>query len=365
MLYRITSLYIADMPSSVARTRGRQHGIALAARVFLTLLILVRLTSAQSAQQQKYVISVGTPSERLASGTLWLYSYSWYGLQHYKLAAIHNGLAVVPLDIDRLKRELDPHPNTSAYVAVVQAGEHLWFRTPDIAPDSFWKDFPGALTLLGSSTELPTGETQLVLAKPAKRHVTFLYPDGRPKANFDLNVSIYLWDQNHCGVHEGLPLGTFRTDAEGTIEVPSPLVPLYFDGLEYYAFEGDGPAGLAYSGNDGMKISADEAVVVNVAWEVPEFEVQLHVLSPSGQPRPGMVLFENRETNTCGGAYDVAKTDASGTVRLKLDATVTLLTLRVGGPYAADDPAGDRNTRELTDAELGELFSKHDLTIRW
>ena len=45
-------------------------------------------------------------------------------------------------DIDRLKREAGPHPDTSAYVAVIQAGEHLWFRTPDISPDRFWADFP-------------------------------------------------------------------------------------------------------------------------------------------------------------------------------------------------------------------------------
>ena len=113
---------------------------------------------------------------------------------------------MVPLDIDSLKREADPHPDTSAYVAVIQAGEHLWFRTRDIGPDRFWPDLQGAIRLLGSRTDLPTGETQLVLAAPVKRHVIVRYPDGRPKANFDLNVSVYLWDQNHCGVHEGLPL---------------------------------------------------------------------------------------------------------------------------------------------------------------
>jgi hypothetical protein len=341
--------------------------MAIAARVFLALLmpLLIRPTSAQSPQQQKYVVSVGTPSDKLVSGTLWLYSYSWYGLQKYKLAAIQNDLAVVPLDIDRLRREADPHPDTSAYVVVIQAGEHLWFRTPDIAPDRFWTDLRGAIRLLGSSTELPTGETQLVLAAPVKRHVTVLYPDGRPKANFDLNVSIYLWDQNHCGVHDGLPLGKFRTDARGTIEVVAPLVPLYLDGLEYYASDGTGPAGPAYSSNIGMRIPADEAVVIKVAWEVPEFPVQLRVLTQTGRPRPGVDVYGNWSTNTCGGADRIAQTDGTGTVPLDLDATFTALTLMVGGPYSAGDPEGNKNTRELTDTELRELFSKHKLTIRW
>src|SRR5262249_40563402 len=149
----------------------------------------------------------------------------------YKLAAIQSGLAVVALDIDRLKREAGPHANTSAYVAVIQAGEHLWFRSPGVAPDRFWTDLQGAIRSLGSSTDLPTGETQLVLPAPVRRRVTVLYPDERPRANLDLTVSIYLFDQNHCGLHEGLPLGKFRTDAKGAIEVLAPLVPLYLDGL--------------------------------------------------------------------------------------------------------------------------------------
>lgn len=360
-------MYTADMTSSVSRTRGTRHAITFAVRVFLALLIplLIRPASAQSPPQPKYVVSVGTPSEKLVSGTLWLYSYSWYGLQQYKLAAIQNGLAAVPLDIDRLKREVDPHPNTSAYIVVIQAGEHLWFRTPDIPPDSFWTDLPRAVRLLGSTTELPTGETQIVLPAPARRHITLLYPDGRPKTNLDLNVSIYLWDQNHCGVNEGLSLGSFRTDAMGTIEVLAPLVPIYLDGLEYYAYGGTGPAGPAYSSNIGMKIPADETVVVKVAWEVPEFAVQLQVLTPTGQPRPDVDVYGNWSTNTCGGADRIARTDARGIVRLDLDATFTALTLIIGGPYSAGDPEGDKNTRELSGAELRELFSKHKLTIRW
>jgi hypothetical protein len=331
------------------------------------LLICLSVSAAQASppQQRKYVISVGTPSEKLASGTLWLYSYSWYGLEHYKLSAIQDGFAVVPLDIDRLKREMHPNAYTDAYVAVIQAGEHLWFRTPDISPDEFWRDLPGALRLLGSSKELPSGETQLVLPAPARRHITLLYPDSRPKANFDLDVSIYLWDQNHCGFHEGLPLGAFKTDAKGTIEVLAPLVPLYLDGLEYYTFEGRGPAGPAYSRDEGMKLPAEEAAVVKVAWELPRTAVQLRVLSPAGRPRSGMAIYESWDTSTCGGAEDFGQTDATGTARLILDATVTGLTLMIGGPYAGDDPRGKENTRELTRAELTELFSKHSLTIRW
>jgi hypothetical protein len=143
------------------------------------------------------------------------------------------------------------------------------------------------------------------------------------------------------------------------------LVPLYLDGLEYYAIGGTGPAGPAYSSNIGMKIPADEGVVVKMAWEVPEFAVQLRVLTPTGRPRPGVDVYGNWRTNTCGGADRIAQTDATGTVRLDLDATFTALTLMIGGPYSAGDPEGNKNTRELTATELRELFSKDKLTIRW
>jgi len=355
------------MTWSVSQAHGTRHPIAIAVRVFLTLLIplLIQPAFAQSPPQKKYVVSIGTPSDKLISGTLWLYSYSWYGLQKYKLAAIENGVAVVPLDIDRLKREADPHPNTDAYVLVIQASDHLWFRTPDIAPDSFWTDLPGAVRMLGNTTELPTGETQLVLAAPARRRITLLYPDGIPKANLDLKVSIYLSDQNHCRFHQGLPLENLRTDAKGAIEVVAPLVPLYLDGLGYYADAGRGPAGPAYSSNSGMKIPADQNIVVKVAWDVPVFTVEMKVLTPAGQPRPNVDVYGNWNTNTCGGGDRIAQTDARGIVRFDLDATFTGLGLMIGGPYTAGDPGSVKNTRDLSDAELRELFTRHELTIRW
>jgi hypothetical protein len=37
----------------------------------------------------------------------------------------------------------------------------------------------------------------------------------------------------------------------------------------------------------------------------------------------------------------------------------------IGGPYSAGDPELKDKSRELTDDELRELFSKHKLTIRW
>jgi hypothetical protein len=331
----------------------------------ILILLLVRPSAAQPPLEARFVIAVGNSSARVSSGTLWIYSYSWYGLQQYKLADIRQGRAVMSLDVDRLKREVDPHPNTDAYVLVVQTGEHTWFRSSDIPADGFWKDLPGAVRSLGSAAELTGGETQLILPALARRHITLLDLEGHPKTDFEIDLSVYLWDRNHCAYHEGLALGRFRTDAKGTVEVIAPLVPIYLDSLQYYLPIGTGPAGPAYSSDSGMKIPAEQNTIVKAAWEVPRFTADLTVVTPEGEPRPHVDVFASWGTNTCGGGDRIAETDASGTVQLSLDATITALTLIQGGPYSASDPDRERNTREVSDDELRELFRQQRLSIRW
>lgn len=315
------------------------------------------------------MISIGTPSARVATGTIWLYSYSWYGLQKIQLAEIKQGVARVPVEIDRLKRELDPHPNTDGYVIALQIGEHLWYRTRDFSPQTFWSELLSAVNSLGRASAQATGETQLILPSPARRHITLRYPDGRPAVNADISASIFLWNMNHCGFHSGLPLGTFHTDKTGTFEVMSQLVPLYLD-VPYYEDAGTGPAGVAYSNNFGLKTGSQENFVLKESWQLTDddyllddYEVQ--VLTAAGQPHSGVDVWANWLTNTCGGADRIGQTDSGGIAKILLDPSFTRLELMIDGPYSAGDPKADENTRELMPDELRELFAKHKLTIRW
>jgi len=221
----------------------------------------IRPAFAQVAPQQQYMISIGTAPEKVASGTIWLYSFSYYGLQMLQLATIQNGLARVSLDTEKLKHELDPHPNTDGYVVVLQIDEYLWYRSPNISPNVFWSDLTGAVNSLGRATTLRTGQTQLIVPSLTKRHITLLYPDGRPAADANIPLSIYLWDNNHCRAHMGLSLGTLRTDKTGTIEVLAPLLALYLD-ITYYETAGSGPAGVAYSHNSGLVSGPEEKLVL-------------------------------------------------------------------------------------------------------
>lgn len=336
-------------------------------------LLLVALLSVaaypQEPPQQRYRISIGAESSAIASGTVWLYSYSWYGLQTVKLADIVNGRAALPSDTEKLKRDLNPHPNTEVYVLVIQVGEHLWYRTPDISPAAVWTGLPGLLNSLGRTTAL-SGETGLILPPPAKRRITMLYPDGRPAANADVPVSVYLYDYNHCAGHQGLPLGTFRSDARGAMEVRAPLVALYLDDIHYYENAGTGPAGVAYSYNVGLKTGPEENLVLKEQWELNENdslleEGELRVLTAAGRPRPGIHITGQWTTNTCGGGDRIGQTDSQGIARIRWDPSFTAIGLMIGGPYRAGDPDTDRKSRALTDAELREFFSKHKVTIHW
>ena len=337
--------------------------------VLLSLLSIVAAYG-QSPAQKQYVVSIGTSFAKVASGTVWLYSHSWYGLLKLQWATIKDGVALVSLDAEKLKSELDPNPTTDGYVVAVQVGEHQWWRSPDIPPDRFWSDLPSAVNSLGRATTSQTGDSQLILPSLVKRHLTLVYPDGRPAVDAEVVVSIYLWDTNHCGAHEGFPLGTFHTDATGTIEVAAPLVPLYLDGISYYEVVGNGLAGSAYSNNFGLKTSAEPNVVLKEQWQFKDEDdlseaAEIRVLTADGRPRDNVDVYLGWLTNTCGGHDRVGRTDSNGLAQIGLDPSVTSVMLMIGGPYSAGDPRGQENSRDLGSAELQELFSKHKLTIRW
>jgi hypothetical protein len=77
----------------------------------------------QRSQVVRYRFAIGDLSLSVWSGSVRLYSYPWYGLQSTKLADIQDGVAAIPRDMERIRRELNPHPNTEAYVIL---SGHLW-----------------------------------------------------------------------------------------------------------------------------------------------------------------------------------------------------------------------------------------------
>ena len=74
---------------------------------------------------------------------------------------------------------------------------------------------------------------KLVLPRPSRHTIRFLYPDGKPLAGTRVSVSLYGSDANHCGVVLGIALGKFVTNADGEIHVVATHSPLEF-GVSYF-----------------------------------------------------------------------------------------------------------------------------------
>jgi hypothetical protein len=333
----------------------------------LLLLVLVcgplTATQAQQPQVSPYRFAIGGRSNEVLSGTVWLYSYSWYGLQSTKLADIQNGVAQIPLDVERVRRELDPHPNTDAYVVVLQLPNNIWFRSADISPDSIWNDLTLLLNGLGQTTTLPDGGALLILPALDRRRITLLHEDGRPAVRVPVSVSIYLYDTNHCGSHTGLPLGNVVTDGTGTIEVTAPLVPLYLDHVIYYESNKATPIGGAYELNIGLKLGSEHAVVIRKAWnfpdrpDLPEKEYEIRVLDSRGKPLPDVHVEETIRANTCGAAnLSIGQTNSLGTAHVRFVPEI-VGDLRLLRP--------NEEPRVLSAEELQQLFATRTFTVKW
>jgi hypothetical protein len=344
----------------------------------LLLLILLSVASlAQTPTRHRYVVSIDGESSRNSSGAVWLYSYSGYGIQKVKLADIVAGTALVRADIEELIRELNPAPSTEVYVLAIQIGERLWYRTPNISPKVIQSDLIGSLNSLGRVTALPAEETALTLPTPVNHRITMLYPDGRPAAKADIEVSVYFYDQGHCGGHEGLPLGTFRTDDKGTFTVLAPLVPLFIDNVTYFEDDGAGPAGKAYSQITGLKLDPAPATELKKRWDLTDEDsllddFELRVLNGKGLPIKGVDISWEERRNLCGGGQHWGETDSRGFARMQLIPEIieSFTLMRSNGE--ASVTAGEFEAlkskgmvRDLTDAELRTLFTQHKLTIRW
>lgn len=212
-----------DRPNCIKISDMRRNITICTVSAVCVVLLLPCSASAQQGVSKSYRFAIGDEARRISSGDVWLYSYSWYGLQKLKLATIENNVVEVPLDAEKVRRALDPHPNTDAYVVVLQLPENLWYRTPDLPADSFWTNFAQVMDELGRSVALAAGETLLVLPTPTRRRITLLHENGRPVANASVPVSIYLYDTNHCGFHTGLLLGMFTTDGRVCLNCASGL----------------------------------------------------------------------------------------------------------------------------------------------
>ena len=320
------------------------------------LFAMMILGSVAQGAEYEFQWASGDSLTLAPEGAVWLYHYCWGGLQRFKLGDIHKGKARIELSAKSLEENVRPPSNTEAYVLVLEFPTNRWYRSANIAPTNLLRDLIPALDSLGTLHKSSSKSLRkLVLPAPATRRFRFLSSEGAPLVRQSIPVAIYVSTYNHCGVHEGLPLGTFTTDESGRLNVPAPVVPLYLD-LRYWQPDGQGFAGPMYASKAGMKVDRS-AEVIRLKWSLPSATWELWLRTPEGKPIPKVSLVEWIRITGCG-ANDgpLGVTDSKGFVRVTLE------------PQSVQRLAFQTSTKDeraLSDEELATLWREKKLTVTW
>ena len=291
----------------------------------------------------------GMPSA--SSGTVWLFHYSWYGLEKFELARILDGEAWISLDQSRLSREVKPDPKTESYLLLVDFGGS-WHRSREIKPAKLFDDFSAALDALGQTRPDSRGRTTLTLPASTERKMKLQYPDGRPLASRQIPAAIYVYDYNHCAAHFGIDLGTYRTDKRGVLRLRAGQDPLYLD-IPYWTKKG-----RRFCLNSGLKLLKSASyLTIKRTWDVPVEKFEVAVSSADGKPLPGADIEESDCSNTCGRlSRPVGKTGPDGRATVLLQpAAIESLDMAL--------PSGQLRT--LSPQELAKLILTGHLSIVW
>lgn len=220
-------------------------------------------------------------------------------LEKFKLATIIDSKARIRLNRNMLQPK-QPSPAPEVYVIIIELPQNQWYRTADIEPRTFMRNFTKSLNALGRTKVYHSGEALLVLTTLTKRRITFQSKNGKPEADMEVHVSIYLYDRSHCGHHTGLPIGKFQTNTGGEIEARAPLIPLYLDELEYYQKIKESELGPEYEAMIGLKTGSKPDVLMRKVWNLPEKRFEIRVQRPDGTPVIGALVSQKHDHTNVG-----------------------------------------------------------------
>ncbi len=278
------------------------------------------LAAGLCAQTLEYrVLAKGEEAPRAVEGRLWLYAGGWGWLNRVELGRVEGGdlrIAVAPALIPD---DWPPEPYRG-YLAAFETDEGLWFpssmhaarRDPPaegFSREMVLQEIPSLIAETGALQTLGSGGKTLVLPKQGERRITLLHEDGTPLAGERLNIDVYVWRQNHCGVAVGLGrpivaeglLGSRTTDDHGTVIVRAPDAPLFFR-RRHYPVVDSGFGGTLREDRDAVEIPPGSDVTVQTRWERPESvdRLEVRLSDPSGQPISGWYAAWDQSFNTCG-----------------------------------------------------------------
>jgi hypothetical protein len=316
--------------------------------------------AAYSPIDLRYRIVVGNHAAPAASGHVWLYAVRWFSLTRRELASIADGHAHIELTADSLAHgwsgeEYDREGEPATYIVAIELAGNQWHRTPNFNANVLWSDLPELLNALGVATQ-HAEETLLRLPLPAGRRIVLKHPDGRPVADMTVPVSLDFAELGRCEVHEGVAIGTFRTDATGAIAFRGPSLPLHLDITHLVTTE----TGRYCHAEHGIDVGPETNLTLQELWklEAPERDFVLTVRTAGSAPVAGAdVVHTLCVATSCGVANwgTLATTDDRGVAQLRLIPETTAgLRLEKGG-----------EERELSEEELSRLFAAGRLSLTW
>jgi len=339
-----------------ARWRSAGNRAAVLRTVILRVATLALLSQVVQAADYRFYRSEGKGTVPVPEGTVWLYHYNWGGFQRFKLSDIRQGQAKLELDARKLREEVKPARNTDAFLIVLEFPQMSWYRTKDLKPKTLLQQWRPALETLGK-VRPPEDEPVRTIVLPALEGTKFrlVSPEGKPLARRSIPVSIFVTSQNHCGVHQGLPLGMFATDDDGWLEVRAPDASLYLD-LRHWTLAGEGFAGQMYAGDEGLRVEPGTKQI-QLKTSLPGEQWELRLCDRMGDPVPNILFLEWMKISRCGASSGaLGRTDAEGAVRVWVEPSAV-------AHLAFKDAHGEQ--RRLSEDELTTLFREKALTVEW
>src|SRR5208283_4751183 len=180
------------------------------------------------------------------------------------------------------------------------AGSELSRRFPILYLSAKMEDVERTAEWLAALNSLGRVEAAgVVLARPEKRSLQLLYPDGRPLEGARVRVSLFGANNDHCGAVVGFSLGDPVSDTQGRIAVTAAGGPLALS-LNYYEEQPGGPAGTAYALRTDIVTAAERDITLQRIWTLAQRDYALTVLDAGGQPMAGVRLSGCLWNPLCG-----------------------------------------------------------------
>jgi len=268
-----------------------------------------------------YIVSVGSPTQRVQHGTVWLKSYSWNGGEQFQIGTIADGKTHIAFN-DRLSPYLKRPPDAQHdnWIVLFHVAPTLWYSTARLDHSSVFSDFRGAVSALGTMSASGAWTT-LTLPAPTKRIITLVNLDGTPVAQTTIDVALHVSNADHCAAEQGPELGTYVTDSQGRLVLTLPAQPLM---LRIGYFDPDGwwwPNGLGVGPGQSIVVRRDFRYPPPATWH-------LRVRRQDGAPASNATVFWFVHVDRCGGPPDTqtdgdGKTTLSVTPRLTGSVTIT------------------------------------------